>query len=170
MQNARALQKNLGRAVCILRLRRGSGFELDSAKSAGNVEITADGSAVKNVYFSRRTFTIKFYREDWRGRWSEDTSLRITAKYGEDVSARWEAACEDDGWGPNKNDNIQYTLIANMPRQIIRIYLPKGKQKNRQPRNGDGGRIYPQLFFVHSRFPPGAGLRHTQPGAKCAVF
>ena len=35
-----------------------AGFELDSAKSAGNVEITADGSAVKNVYFSRRTFTI----------------------------------------------------------------------------------------------------------------
>ena len=32
-----------------------AGFELDSAKSAGNVEITADGSAVKNVYFSRKT-------------------------------------------------------------------------------------------------------------------
>ena len=99
-----------------------AGFELDSAKSAGNVEITADGSAVKNVYFSRRTFTIKFYREDWRGRWSEDTSLRITAKYGEDVSARWEAACEDDGWGPNKNDNIQYTLIANMPAENLTMY------------------------------------------------
>ena len=40
----------------------------------------------------------------------------------------------------------------------------------REPRNGDGGRIHPQLFFVHSRFPPGAGLRHTQPGAKRAVF
>ena len=61
-------------------------------------------------------------------------------------------------------------IPAATARQIIRIYLPKGKQKNRQPRNGDGGRIYPQLFFVHSRFPPGAGLRHTQPGAKCAVF
>lgn len=38
-----------------------AGFELDSAKSAGNVEITADGSAVKNVYFSRKTFTVTFY-------------------------------------------------------------------------------------------------------------
>ena len=98
-----------------------AGFELDSVKSAGNVEITADGSAVKNVYFSRKTFTIKFYREGWWG-WSEDTSLRITAKYGEDVSARWEAACEDDGWGPNKNDNIQYTLIANMPAENLTMY------------------------------------------------
>ena len=98
-----------------------AGFEPDSAKSAGNVEITADGSAVKNVYFSRRTFTIKFYREGWWG-WSEDTSLRITAKYGEDVSARWETACEDDGWGPNKNDNVQYTLIANMPAKHLTMY------------------------------------------------
>ena len=105
-----------------------AGFELDSAKSAGNVEITADGSAVKNVYFSRRTFTISFYRQSWVGwpdfeyKWVEDTSLRITAKYGEDVSARWEAACEDDGWGPNKNDNIQYTLIANMPAENLTMY------------------------------------------------
>ena len=98
-----------------------AGFELDSAKSAGNVEITADGSAVKNVYFSRRTFTISFYRYSKR-QWREDTSLRITAKYGEDVSARWETACEDDGWGPNKNDNIQYTLIANMPAENLTMY------------------------------------------------
>ena len=98
-----------------------AGFELDSVKSAGNVEITADGSAVKNVYFSRRTFTISFYRYSKR-QWREDTSLRITAKYGEDVSARWETACEDDGWGPNKNDNIQYTLIANMPAENLTMY------------------------------------------------
>ena len=32
MQNARALQKNLGRAVCILRLRRGSGARFFHAR------------------------------------------------------------------------------------------------------------------------------------------
>ena len=105
-----------------------AGFELDSAKSAGNVEITADGSAVKNVYFSRRTFTISFYRQSWVGwpdfeyKWVEDTNLRITAKYGEDVSARWEAACEDDGWGPNQSGSVQYTLIANMPAENLTMY------------------------------------------------
>lgn len=61
-------------------------------------------------------------------------------------------------------------IPAAAARQIIRIYLPKGKQKNRQPRNGDGGRIYPQLFFVHSRFPPGAGLRHHTARRKSARF
>ena len=65
-----------------------AGFELDSAKSAGNVEITADGSAVKNVYFSRRTFTVTFYLKSGF-RWSVQDDLTISAKYGEDVSAQW---------------------------------------------------------------------------------
>ena len=69
-----------------------AGFELDSAKSAGNVEITADGSAVKNVYFSRRTFTISFYRYSKR-QWREDTSLRITAKYGRSEERRVGKEC-----------------------------------------------------------------------------
>ena len=70
-----------------------AGFELDSAKSAGNVEITADGSAVKNVYFSRKTFTVTFYlyeKSGWfGGDWKEQSDLTISAKYGEDVSAQW---------------------------------------------------------------------------------
>ena len=70
-----------------------AGFELDSAKSAGNVEITADGSAVKNVYFSRKTFTVTFYlyeKSGWfGGNWKEQSDLTISAKYGEDVSAQW---------------------------------------------------------------------------------
>ena len=136
-----------------------AGFELDSAKSAGNVEITADGSAVKNVYFSRRTFTIKFYREDWRGRWSEDTSLRITAKYGEDVSARWEAACEDDGWGPNKNDNIQYTLIANMPAENLTMYEKSSGtgttiEYRVEKKNGSG-------YDVYATFKASSGVHLT---------
>ena len=65
-----------------------AGFELDSAKSAGNVEITADGSAVKNIYFSRRTFTVTFYLKSGF-RWSVQEDLTISAKYGEDVSAQW---------------------------------------------------------------------------------
>ena len=70
-----------------------AGFELDSVKSAGNVEITADGSAVKNVYFSRKTFTVTFYlyeKSGWfGGDWKEQSDLTISAKYGEDVSAQW---------------------------------------------------------------------------------
>ncbi|SET98635.1 InlB B-repeat-containing protein, partial [Enterocloster clostridioformis] len=111
------------------------GFALNDQKSAGSVEITADGLAVKNVYYDRGQYTIKFYRK--KGilelGWQEDESLRITARYGADVSKKWENACAHDGWGPNKSGNVQYTLIANMPAENLNMY-----RKNA----GSGKKIY----------------------------
>ena len=95
-------------------------------KTDGDVKITADGTAVKNVYFARATYTITFMR--WNSRkwkWKEDESLRITARYGVDVSAQWEKACANQtGWGPNSDiyDNTQYTLLANMPAENLTMY------------------------------------------------
>ena len=111
------------------------GFKLNETKSEGNVAITPDGMAVKNVYYDRETYTIKFMRKKSR-KWYEDTNLRITARYGEDVSKQWEKACEKDGWGPNKDESwgesiIQYTLIANMPADHLTMYEkdPTGSEK-----------------------------------------
>ena len=109
------------------------GFALNNQKSAGSVEITADGLAVKNVYYDREQYTIKFYRKKSLLEWQEDESLRITARYGEDVSKKWENACAHDGWGPNKSGNVQYTLIANMPAENLNMY-----RKNA----GSGKKIY----------------------------
>lgn len=106
------------------------GFALNDQKSAGSVKITADGLAVKNVYYDRGQYTIKFYRYEKR-KWNEDTSLRITARYGVDVSKEWEKACAKDGWGPDKNSNVQYTLIANMPAKNLDMYRKNaGSGKN----------------------------------------
>ena len=94
-------------------------------KTDDDVKITADGTAVKNVYYARDTYTIKFmrqYRDGWSWTWAEDEDLRITARYGEDVSAKWETACADDGWGPNPSGNIQYTLLANMLAENLTMY------------------------------------------------
>ena len=97
-----------------------------AGKTDGDVKITADGTAVKNVYYARDTYTIEFmrqYRDGWSWTWAEDESLRITARYGVDVSAQWEKACADHtGWGPNPNKNIQYTLLANMPAENLTMY------------------------------------------------
>ena len=92
-----------------------------AGKTDDDVKITANGTAVKNVYYARETYTIKFMRRDKR-KWKEDESLRITARYGVDVSAKWETACADDGWGPNSSGNIQYTLLANMPAENLTMY------------------------------------------------
>ena len=95
-----------------------------AGKTDDDVKITANGTAVKNVYYARETYTIKFMRRDKR-KWKEDESLRITACYGVDVSAQWEKACANQtGWGPNSDiyDNTQYTLLANMPAENLTMY------------------------------------------------
>lgn len=44
---------------------RYTGFHLNNEKSAGDVTITADGQAVKNVYYDRTEYTIRFYDVDY---------------------------------------------------------------------------------------------------------
>ena len=97
-----------------------AGFEPDSVKSAGNVEITADGSAVKNVYFSRKTFRLSFY-EKYGKNWQENSSLRIEAKYGADISTQW-AAVSGTRWATTKDGGTYYTMFSNMPAENISMY------------------------------------------------
>ena len=104
------------------------GFKLNSEKSSGDVTITSDGTAVKNVYYDRGTYNIYFYvveSRDWWGRpsWQEDESLRITARYGEDVSAQWNDAAHCKYlWAIGPGANTYYTLMANMPADNITLY------------------------------------------------
>ena len=121
------------------------------------MKITADGTAVKNVYYARDTYTIKFmrqYRDGWSWTWAEDESLRITACYGVDVSAQWEKACADHtGWGPNPNKNIQYTLLANMPAENLTMYekdAGSGKKIIYYVEGLDGKRITYRTFEASS--------------------
>ena len=102
------------------------GFELNSEKSSGEVKITSDGTAVKNVYYDRGTYSIKFHvqkRHGWKWEWEEEESLRITARYGEDVSARWnDAAHSQYLWAIGPGAKTYYTLMANMPADNIKLY------------------------------------------------
>ena len=104
-----------------------AGFELDSAKSAGNVEITADGSAVKNVYFSRRTFTVTFYLKSGF-RWSVQDDLTIRAKYGEDVSTKWnDSAHSRYMWYTSSSCSTSVGGMKAMPAENLNRY---GKDVN----------------------------------------
>ena len=97
-----------------------NGVERDTTKDK-DVSITSDGQAVKNVYYKRVEFSIQFYVRQGRN-WVENESLRITAKYGEDISEQWEINCRGKAWGPNLDDNTQYTLFANMPAENLTMY------------------------------------------------
>nr|WP_276925194.1 InlB B-repeat-containing protein [Faecalibaculum rodentium] len=96
---------------------RYDGFHLNSEKSAGDVKITADGQAVKNVYYDRNAYSIKFYKKSGK-RWEEDTDLRITAKYGTDISSEWNDKASAYRWTTSTDQswNVEYfTTLVNMP-------------------------------------------------------
>ena len=105
------------------------GLERDSSKES-DVKITADGTAVKNVYYDRKTFTLSFYEVYWDGGWlgdwaegAEIKNLRITAKYGTDISKQWnDSAHSKYDWATEPGGSTKYTMFSNMPAENIKVY------------------------------------------------
>ena len=74
-----------------------------------NVTVAGDGSTVVNVYFNRNTYQVKFYNR--RGN-NEDTSLRITAKYGAFIGDQWPG----NGWYVSTDSgSYAQSYLAVMP-------------------------------------------------------
>ncbi|MDD6599252.1 MAG: InlB B-repeat-containing protein, partial [Galactobacillus timonensis] len=106
------------------------GFSLDEEKTnAANTDktISGDGSTIINIYYSRNEYQVKFYQSTehgdwWHGytySWDELTDLRITAKYGANISNRWPTSTSKI-WGTKQGDNGQGTSpyqsgISTMP-------------------------------------------------------
>ena len=103
------------------------GFTLNTDKTKKSVTIAGDGSTIVNIYYTRNTYAIKFYKAERQGNrywgyyyeWSELTGLRITAKYGADIADKWPASTSKI-WGTKKGDHGQGTNpyqsgIATMP-------------------------------------------------------
>ena len=150
-----AIETETGKVGDVIRYSPKSyeGFELDSEKSNGDVKITSDGTAVKNVYYNRRTYSIKFKKWNrWNRQWQEDESLRITARYGEDVSAQWnDAAHSQYQWATSPGGTVYYTLFSNMPAQNIDTYADQkgtGKKIIYYVEGLDGKRIEYASFDV----------------------
>ena len=101
------------------------GFTLNTEKTdAANADavIAGDGSTIVNVYYSRNIYEIKFFkaeREWWEYSWSEMEGLRISAKYGANISNRWPTSTSKI-WGTQKGNDGQGTSpyqsgISTMP-------------------------------------------------------
>ncbi len=74
-----------------------------------NVVVKGDGSTVVNVYYKRNVYKVKFYYSKGT---KEDTSKRITAKYGAFIGDKWPG----NGWYVNKNgDSTAQSYLAIMP-------------------------------------------------------
>ena len=80
-----------------------------TAQTITQETIAGDGSTIVSVKYTRNEYEVKFYTKgSRRDDWKEDTSKRITAKYGANIRKQWPGG----SWyvGPNSS-----TAQANLP-------------------------------------------------------
>lgn len=86
-----------------------------TAQTITQETIKGDGSTIVSVKYTRNVYEVKFYTKDsWRDDWKEDTSKRITAKYGANISDKWPGG----GWyvsPPSMWSSTAQSNIDTMP-------------------------------------------------------
>lgn len=80
--------------------------------------IAGDGSTIVNVYYKRNVYSVKFYTiydySFFGYSYKEDTSLRITAKYGANIRGKWPNKPES-AWNVSTDGNTWQAGIDVMP-------------------------------------------------------
>lgn len=145
------------------------GFTSPAAKDIEQETIAGDGSTIVNVYYKRNMYEVKFSSysyTDWRGHshpGTEYTSLRITAKYGANISDKWPTYNGSSTWSTNDNEN-------KGPYQVNIQTMPLGGANFYGPKTGRGSET--AYYYVesltggkyelhHSDTTPGTGYRVT---------
>lgn len=100
-----------------------AGFTYNAEKTDKDVIVKGDGSTVVNVYYKRNVYEVKFYK--WQsgflgfgGKWVEDASLRITAKYGAFIGDKWPGG----GWYVDKSGETAQSYLSIMPLGGMNFY------------------------------------------------
>lgn len=100
-----------------------AGFTYNADKTDKDVIVKGDGSTVVNVYYKRNVYEVKFYK--WQsgflgfgGKWVEDASLRITAKYGAFIGDKWPGG----GWYVDKSGETAQSYLSIMPLGGMNFY------------------------------------------------
>lgn len=96
-----------------------SGF---TAQAITQKTIAGDGSTIVNVYYKRNVYIVNFY--DRKGK-KEYTDLRISAKYGANISKKWPTYNGSNTWYVGKNSNTSQVNIDTMPLGGAKFYGPK---------------------------------------------
>ena len=88
--------------------------------------IKGDGSTIVSVYYKRNVYEVKFY--SYGGFLSspkEYVDLRITAKYGQDISKQWPTKNRSSTWSTNKYGGTYQSNIGTMPLGGTNFYGPE---------------------------------------------
>ena len=92
--------------------------------------IAGDGSTIVNIYYKRNVYDVKFYSysSGWGWEYSpsqEHTSLRITAKYGANISKKWPTYNGSSTWSTSDRGSTYQVNIDTMPLNGAKFYGPR---------------------------------------------
>ncbi|WP_419062966.1 InlB B-repeat-containing protein [Hominenteromicrobium sp.] len=101
-----------------------------TAETITQQTIAGDGSTIVNVYYKRNVYDVKFYSysSGWGWEYSpsqEYTSLRITAKYGANISKKWPTYNGSSTWSTSDRGSTYQVNIDTMPLNGATFYGPK---------------------------------------------
>lgn len=85
------------------------------------VTVAADGSTVVNVYYDRVEYSVKFYSYSA----VEYTQLRITAKWGANISDKWPTYKNSNTWSVANGGSTYQVNMQTMPVGGDEFYGPK---------------------------------------------
>ena len=101
-------------------------YEGFTAQPVTKKTIKGDGSTIVSVYYKRNMYDVKFYSySSWYTSSKEYTDLRITAKYGQDISKKWPTYKGSSTWRTNDGSGAYQVNIGTMPLGGAKFYGPK---------------------------------------------
>lgn len=92
--------------------------------------IKGDGSTIVSVYYKRNVYDVKFYSYGSYSFWNytkpeEYVNLRITAKYGQDISKQWPTKNGSSTWSTEDHGTTYQANINTMPLGGAKFYGPQ---------------------------------------------
>ena len=125
--------------------------------------VKGDGSTIVSVYYKRNVYEVKFYSYSTPGfGWwdpgkpsKEYEDLRITAKYGQDISKKWPTYSGSSTWSTTDDD-------YNGPFQVNIATMPLGGAKFYGPKTGSGS----ETAYYYVEVLPGEPSEVTKDGIR----
>lgn len=97
-----------------------------TAQTITQKAIAGDGSTIVSVYYKRNEYSVKFYtNSSLLSASTEYTALRITAKYGANISAKWPTYNGSSTWATSNNGSKYQVNIDTMPLGGANFYGPQ---------------------------------------------
>ena len=101
-------------------------YEGFTAQAITQKTIAGDGSTIVNIYYKRDVYDVKFYSySSWVSSSKEYTNLRITAKYGANISDKWPTYNGSSTWSTSDGGSTYQVNIDTMPLKGATFYGPK---------------------------------------------